>query len=131
MRLETGEGMHLALEQCFVSVYNTAGVQKGNTVIIETKPGYVIEPEVVLAHGMTGFVASVRDTRNLEPIPVGGDVFWELPPSFPRDIEARLPDGRRLRAVLIEGRRLGFDEVLPSGTEIFRSNASLPMWVVR
>jgi hypothetical protein len=65
-----------------------------------------------------------------EPTPVEPNVFWDPGVYAPDDIEAVRPDGVRVRpAMLVGGRRLGFDEPLPEGTEIFR-HGSL-MWVVR
>jgi len=48
----------------------------------------------------------------------------------PEDIEAVRPDGFRIRRVmLLGGRRLGFEEPVPVGTQIFRRGTL--MWVVR
>jgi hypothetical protein len=62
-----------------------------------------------------------------EPTPVEPDVFWDSARYAPDDIEAVRPDGVRVRPVmLVGGRRLGFEEPLPEGTEIFRHGT--PMW---
>ena len=49
----------------------------------------------------------------------GYTVFWE-PAHYPADdIEAELPDGTRLRAILqFGGRRVGFERPLPKGTQL-------------
>jgi hypothetical protein len=48
-------------------------------------------------------------------------VFWEPACYSPDDIEAELPDGTRLKAVLLlDGRRLGFERPLPRGTQLLR-----------
>lgn len=65
-----------------------------------------------------------------EPTPVEPNVFWDAARYAPVDIEAVRPDGVHVRPVmLVGGRRLGFEEPLPEGTEIFRHGT--PMWVVR
>jgi hypothetical protein len=65
-----------------------------------------------------------------EPTPVEPNVFWDPAHNAPEDIEAVRPDGVRVRPVmLVGGRRLGFEEALPEGTEIFRHGTL--MWVVR
>jgi hypothetical protein len=49
----------------------------------------------------------------------GLTVFWE-PAHYPADdIEAELPDGTRLTAILqFGGRRVGFERPLPKGTQL-------------
>ncbi len=49
----------------------------------------------------------------------GFTVFWE-PAHYPADdIEAELPDGTRLTAILqFGGRRVGFERPLPKGTQL-------------
>jgi hypothetical protein len=65
-----------------------------------------------------------------EPMPVEGNVFWDPERYAPKDIEAVRPDGVRVRPVMmVGGQRLGFEELLPEGTEILR-HGSLT-WVVR
>jgi hypothetical protein len=68
---------------------------------------------------------------NDEPTPVEGNVSWEPTYGYsPEDIEAVRPDGVRVRPVmLLGGRRLGFEEPLPLGTQIFRRGTL--MWIVR
>lgn len=47
------------------------------------------------------------------------DVFFEPPHYEPDDVEAVLSDGTRLKAEYqLDGRRLGFDRPLPTGTLI-------------
>jgi hypothetical protein len=65
-----------------------------------------------------------------EPTPVDTKVFWDSGTHLPEDIEAVRPDGARVRPVMmVGGRRLGFEEPLPEGTQIFRQG--MLMWVVR
>ena len=65
----------------------------------------------------------------VEPTQDGGYVFWEPPHYSPEEIEAVRPDGVRVRPVMqLEGRRLGFEEPLPEGTQILRQDTL--MWVV-
>ena len=65
-----------------------------------------------------------------EPTQEGGYVFWEPPHYSPEEIEAVRPDGVRVRPVMqFGGRRLGFEEPLPEGTQILRQDTL--MWVVR
>lgn len=68
--------------------------------------------------------------NDVEPTSVESNVFWDPERFAPDDIEAVRPDGVRIRPVMqVGGRRLGFEEPLPEGTEIF-GHGSL-MWVVR
>ena len=61
--------------------------------------------------------------------PEEASVWWEPAHFRPEEIEAVLPDGTRLRPVLVEaGRRLAFERKLPLGTSIYRGGRRA--WIV-
>jgi hypothetical protein len=63
----------------------------------------------------------VEPPPNEEPREDGIGVFFDPAHYNAADIEAELPNGSRVPAVLQEGgRRLGFDRLLPAGTWILR-----------
>jgi hypothetical protein len=48
----------------------------------------------------------------------GVRVWWDRPHYHPGDLEAELPDGSRIGAVILEGGQVGFDQLLPKGAPI-------------
>jgi hypothetical protein len=48
----------------------------------------------------------------------GVRVWWDRPYYRPSDLEAELPDGSRIGAVVLAGGQVGFDRLLPKGTPI-------------